>query len=383
MMMSIMVVKSLKSLKNRKHVIIISLFVLLPLFLVSLFCMLRWFRSLSRQKDHFTQRDANSYKTVIAAYQRVLERNPTSKELETNKQRLDNGKTPAELVDMLVSSDEYKRLHGMQSNSFNTDMRGSVTYRQALMKLGKLYKDVFGVPKIPKEHLDFLVEKYMHEYQLDDTKMTKLLMNIRDSDKQRTLMSPSTVSPDPVLDLLNTHLPSNTNDDVMETGLDQQLTQAYLQDIIAQTESLTPKTAKNPKKSTTPKKSKGLGSAIHDAAEGVANKIRVNVGKMKLSSPQGPQSPQGQNSNQRTKETPSQAAKRLIKTQQTLLLDASTAKKAASLLPIPPAPPVCIGRSAVIHPTMQQSSLLGTLLEDVMDSYDTANTNVYKTVKQS
>lgn len=380
MMMSIMVVKSLKSLKNRKHVIMISLFVLLPLFLVSMFCMLRWFRSLSRQKDHFTQRDANSYKTVIAAYQRVLERNPTSKELETNKQRLDNGKTPAELVDMLVSSDEYKRLHGMQSNSFNTDMRGSVTYRQALMKLGKLYKDVFGVPKIPKEHLDFLVEKYMHEYQLDDTKMTKLLMNIRDSDKQRTLMSPSTVSPDPVLDLLNTHLPSNTNDDVMETGLDQQLTQAYLQDIIAQTESLTPKT---PKKSTTPKKSKGLGSAIHDAAEGVANKIRVNVGKMKLSSPQGPQSPQGQNSNQRTKETPSQAAKRLIKTQQTLLLDASTAKKAASLLPIPPAPPVCIGRSAVIHPTMQQSSLLGTLLEDVMDSYDTANTNVYKTVKQS
>ncbi len=125
--------------------------------------------------------------------------------------------------------------------------------------------------------------------------------------------------------------------------------------------------------------------------ENVATKIRVNVGKLKML--EGKQedgdydaaAPTNKKRNNNTNSTgissPELAAAKQIKLQQTLLLDTSLASKAAALLPIPPPPPVCIGRSAVINPTMQQSSLLGTLLEDVMDSYDTANTNVYRTVK--
>lgn len=337
--------------------------------------------------DNFTQRDADFYKTVITSYQRVLERNPTSQELELGKHRLEKGKmTIGQLVDMLVSSEEYKRLHSLQSNDFNTGITGDVTYRQVLLKLGKLYKDVFGTPKIPKEHLSFLVEKYMHEYQLDDAKMKALLQSILKSDKQRTRLSPETVDPDPVLSLLNSHIPGNTGagaESVMESGADQQQVQAYLQDIIAQTQPVKNNTKTNTKtnaKTTTNRIGNTIKHVVHEMSE-IASDIKVNVGKLKLRSSSS-SSNEGSTSSSTSSSTNNKKASHQQKQQQvTLLLDAPTANMAASMLPIPPPPPVCIGPSTTINPLMQQTSLLGTLLEDVQDSAASANTNVYRTVK--
>lgn len=339
-----------------------------------------WCRKSMSLRDPFTQKDADVYKVVMASYQRILERNPSSKELERDRLKLQNGTTVGQLVDMLVTSDEYKRLHTLQSNDFNTELRGSVTYRQTLLELGKLYKRVFGTPKIPKEHLDFLVRKYT-EYQLDDEKMTALLKSIKAADKKTTRLSPESVSNDPVLDLLNSHFPHNTGagaKSVMETGLDQQEIQAYLQEIIAEQEGYSDIRKRSQTTDDGEHNKQSWIEEISDGVKKIGTDIRVGVGKLKLRS---------KDKDRRKTSTDASDAdnQRRVKAQNTtLLLDAATASLASSMLPIPPPPPVCMGASSSpVNPLMEQTSLLGTLLDDVADSDRIADTNVYRTVKRS
>jgi len=108
-------------------------------------------------------------KDVIMVFNEVLQRNPDREELFQFSRMLKDDKTfnVDKLKQILIVSEEYKRMEKTQSNIAFTSLRGEVTDRQLTMLVYKLYKDVTQKEYVDEDTLRFLKKKYT-EFNLDD-----------------------------------------------------------------------------------------------------------------------------------------------------------------------------------------------------------------------
>lgn len=108
-------------------------------------------------------------KDVIMVFNEVLQRNPDREELYQFSLMLKDDKTfnVDKLKQILIVSEEYKRMEKTQSNIAFTSLRGEVTDRQLTMLVYKLYKDVTQKEYVDEDTLRFLKKKYT-EFNLDD-----------------------------------------------------------------------------------------------------------------------------------------------------------------------------------------------------------------------
>lgn len=113
---------------------------------------------------------------VINAYQEILQRNPSREELFEFSRMLKNDKTFNEdkLKQVLLTSEEYKRLERTQSNLAFTNLNGDITDRQLSMIVYKLYKEVTGKDYLDEETLRFLKKKFV-EFRLNEKAMRQFI----------------------------------------------------------------------------------------------------------------------------------------------------------------------------------------------------------------
>ena len=106
---------------------------------------------------------------VILAFNIILDRNPDMTELRYFSNRLNNDKNFSEdkLRQILVSSDEYTRLHKMQSNNAGGDMLGNVTDRQLTYVITNMYKQEAKQP-IDPDTLRFLKKRFAENQMSED-----------------------------------------------------------------------------------------------------------------------------------------------------------------------------------------------------------------------
>lgn len=130
------------------------------------------------------------YKTVIDSYNKVLDRMPTSGELNYYSDKLtgDNTFTQKRLEDLLYGSKEYAILEKNQSNAVFSELPGRITNTQMTFEVNEIYQDVFGTNAVPSQTLeDFLKEKYV-EYSLNKQRLTELLLVLKDVDANMVKM---------------------------------------------------------------------------------------------------------------------------------------------------------------------------------------------------
>lgn len=114
---------------------------------------------------------------VILAYNEVLGRNPSDKELQDYAKKMSKEKefTMERLIQLLVASQEYQRLEKMQLNTYNAGLLGGATDRQISMTIDIIYTDITG-KELDSETKQFLKKKFI-EFKLDETKMKSFIKN--------------------------------------------------------------------------------------------------------------------------------------------------------------------------------------------------------------
>jgi hypothetical protein len=135
---------------------------------------------------------------VILAFNIILDRNPDMTELRyfSNRLRDDKDFNDEKLRQILVSSDEYTRLHQMQSNNAGGDMLGNVTDRQLTFVISSIYKQEAKQP-IDPDTLKFLKKRYAENQMSEDALrkfIKKYVMFEKDFEKSLDDGSPTGVS---------------------------------------------------------------------------------------------------------------------------------------------------------------------------------------------
>ena len=116
---------------------------------------------------------------VIEIFNNVLDRNPDAQELPLYSKKLAKDKdfNTDKLKLVLYSTPEYARMQKTQDNKTFSALPGGVTERQLVFILLKLFKEVTGKNDPgDKLTLDFLKKKFV-EFDLDADKMRRFLIN--------------------------------------------------------------------------------------------------------------------------------------------------------------------------------------------------------------
>jgi hypothetical protein len=127
-----------------------------------------------------------TYNSIIVVYNNVLDRMPSSKELAFYAYKLlkDKDFTLDKLRELLFASSEYKMLQKNQSNVVNSQLHSNITDQQITLEVRRLYGNVHGLNKIPEDYYEvYLKAKYI-EYNLDDNRLTNLILLLREFDNQ-------------------------------------------------------------------------------------------------------------------------------------------------------------------------------------------------------
>jgi hypothetical protein len=108
---------------------------------------------------------------VILAFNSILDRNPDYGELRYYSQKVNNNINfdIEKLKQLLIASDEYKRLEKTQSNLAYSDALGGITDRQLTYVIASIYEEEASQP-IDDSTLAFLKKRY-NELQLNDEKL--------------------------------------------------------------------------------------------------------------------------------------------------------------------------------------------------------------------
>lgn len=109
----------------------------------------------------------DTYACIVRTYQAVLDRMPTTAELDKHFPQMTNdGLTPDKLRAILQSSDEFKRLYMVQKNDVFTDLPTNASEAQITAYVRDVYERVAGgAPTDSTE--SFLKDKY-RAFELDD-----------------------------------------------------------------------------------------------------------------------------------------------------------------------------------------------------------------------
>jgi hypothetical protein len=115
---------------------------------------------------------------VIELYNEILFRNPDEAELYTFSKMLkqDAAFSIDKLKQLLFSSEEYKRFEKTQVNRVYSNLIGGVTDRQLTLIITTIYADVVGAEAIDSDLLKFLKKKLI-ELNLNEDMFTEFLKN--------------------------------------------------------------------------------------------------------------------------------------------------------------------------------------------------------------
>jgi hypothetical protein len=115
---------------------------------------------------------------VTDIYNTILNRLPNDLELFQYSKMLKEDKTFTEekLKQILYASTEYRRLEKTQSNQVYSNTIGGVTDRQLTFIVMTIYKEVVGKDKIDPDELHFLKKKFI-DFNLDEAIFKKFLEN--------------------------------------------------------------------------------------------------------------------------------------------------------------------------------------------------------------
>lgn len=112
---------------------------------------------------------------VISVFNEILDRNPDSAELKyyAIKMKNDAAFTNDSLKQLLLASQEYKRLENLQSNDAHGGVLGNVTERQMNFTVSKIYREVTK-SEVDDDTLKFLRKKFV-TFELKEDTLRKFL----------------------------------------------------------------------------------------------------------------------------------------------------------------------------------------------------------------
>lgn len=113
---------------------------------------------------------------VTALYNEILFRNPDDAELYNFSKMLKTDKSfdMEKLKQLLYASEEYKRMEKTQDNKVYSNLMGGVTDRQLTFAINTIYKDITQNELTDAETLKFLKKKFL-QFNLDQDKFKKFI----------------------------------------------------------------------------------------------------------------------------------------------------------------------------------------------------------------
>lgn len=135
---------------------------------------------------------------VISIFNEILDRNPDSAELKYYAKKMSSDKTFTEekLKQLLLASQEYKRLDNTQSNLANAGTLGGITDRQMTMTISNVFKEV-NKTEVDDDTLKFLKRKFV-EFELNEDTLRDYLKGFstfqKDFEKNLQNAAPSGMS---------------------------------------------------------------------------------------------------------------------------------------------------------------------------------------------
>lgn len=122
---------------------------------------------------------------VIFAFNEILNRNPDNAELRYYSKKLKEDSKEFnidKLKQLLISSNEYKRLDKTQNNQAHTGTLGNVTDRQLTLVIATIYKEE-AKEDIDDDTLKFLKRQYV-QFQLNDETLRKFIRSYVNFEKK-------------------------------------------------------------------------------------------------------------------------------------------------------------------------------------------------------
>lgn len=135
---------------------------------------------------------------IIEIFNELLMRNPDRRELYNFAQMMktDANFTEDKLRQVLIASEEFKRMERTQNNHVYMNLQSNITDRQLTMQVTKLYADVTGKEYLDEDTLKFLKRKFV-EFDLSEQKM---LVFIKAYVENKPVDFPKQQSPSPPSD---------------------------------------------------------------------------------------------------------------------------------------------------------------------------------------
>jgi hypothetical protein len=140
--------------------------------------------------------DYNTYKDIIATFESVLGRNPNTSELKFYYDLIkQNGYEQKKIKDILLSSREHEILMKNQNNLVHGDLSANITEKQLEIAVNELYKAIFF------EYPDADTYKYLRgrfiAMNLDEEKLALFIKRLKSADSVSApcVMPPTTTMP--------------------------------------------------------------------------------------------------------------------------------------------------------------------------------------------
>lgn len=137
------------------------------------------------QKTFYSKRNADtpdevfgSENEIIEVYNELLMRNPDRRELYSFAKMMEDDPTFTmdKLRQVLIASEEFKRMERTQNNKVYVNLQSNVTDRQLTMQVTKLHNDVTGKDYIDEDTLKFLKKKFV-QFDLNEQVMIQFIQN--------------------------------------------------------------------------------------------------------------------------------------------------------------------------------------------------------------
>lgn len=115
---------------------------------------------------------------IIEIFNEILQRNPDRVELYSYGKMMHTDKTFTEdkLRQILISSEEFKRMERTQNNKVFVNLQSNMTDRQLTIQVTKIYTDVTKKDYLDEDTLKFLKKKFV-EFDLNVATMTTFIEN--------------------------------------------------------------------------------------------------------------------------------------------------------------------------------------------------------------
>jgi hypothetical protein len=115
---------------------------------------------------------------IVEVFNELLGRNPDRRELYNFAKMMnsDANFTLDKLRQILIASEEFKRMERTQNNMVYVNLQSNVTDRQLTMQVTKMYVDVTGQEYVDEDTLKFLKRKFV-EFNLNEKIMLEFIKN--------------------------------------------------------------------------------------------------------------------------------------------------------------------------------------------------------------